>query len=108
MARRPQGVQSFVRVGTGIADAVIKAAPGKLYSVVISWTNGTVDDLIRIHDCATVAEITANNFLFAFRISATVGHFPAKLPDVGLEALNGMVFNLQASGIKLDINIGFD
>lgn len=108
MARRPAGVQSFIRNGTGLADAVIKDAGGKLYSVNLSWTNATADDLLHINDCAAVADITEANRKFSFRFPAATGTFAAVLPAVGKEYLTGLVFNLQASGIKLTADIGFD
>src|SRR3990167_1733059 len=108
MARRPAGVQTFSRNAAGLTDAVIKDTQGKLYSVNLSWTGATADDLIHINDCAAVADITANNRIFTFRVPAATGTFAAVLPAVGKEALNGLVFNIQASGIKLAIDVGFD
>jgi hypothetical protein len=108
MARRPAGVQTFTRNAAGLVDAVIKDAPGKLYSVNLSWTGATADDLIHINDCATVAAITDANRIFTFRVPAATGTFGAVLPAVGKEALVGLVFNLQASGIKLAVDVGFD
>lgn len=109
MAQRPEGVQSFTAVGTAIPDQVIKAKPGILYSVNLSWTGATADDIINIHDCAAVADITAANRIFCFRIQSATGSFPATLPSVGLKGVFGLVLNTQAvAGSKLSIAIGFD
>ena len=108
MASRPQGVQNYTAVGTGLADAVIKSANGKLYSINISFTGATADDLIHIHNCAAVADITTANRIFSYRIPAAVGDFAAVLPVVGLEADLGLVLNIQASGAKWAISVGFD
>lgn len=108
MASRPQGVQSYTAVGTGLADAVIKAANGKLYSVNVSWTGATADDLIHIHNVAAVADITVASRIFSFRIPAATGTFAAVLPVVGLEADTGLVLNIQASAAKVAISVGFD
>ena len=108
MARRPQGTRSWVRNAAGLADAVIKAANGVLYSVNLSWTGATADDIISLHDCATVAEITDANRIFTFRVPAATGTFAAVLPAVGKQFESGLVFNQQASGIKLGVAIGYD
>lgn len=89
-------------------DAVIKAAPGILYGVNLSWTGATADDIVSIHDCATVAEISDANRIFTFRVPTAVGSFPAALPSVGKQATAGLVFNLQASAIKLAVDVSFD
>jgi hypothetical protein len=108
MARRPKGTQSWTRNGASLPDAVIKATPGVLYSVNLSWTGATADDIVSIHECATTAEITAANRIFTFRVPAATGTFPAALPVVGKEASFGLCFNQQASAIKLGIEVGFD
>lgn len=109
MAQRPEGVQAFTAIGTAIADQVIKAYPGILYSVNLSWTGATADDIINIHDCAAVADITAANRIFTFRIQSATGSFSAMLPAVGLKGVVGLVLNTQAAGgTKLSIAIGFD
>lgn len=108
MARRPQGTKSWIKNTSGLPDAVIKAANGVLYSVNLSWTGATADDVVSLHDCATVAEITDANRIFTFRVPTAVGSFPAALPTVGKEFLAGLVFNQQASGIKLGIDVSYD
>ena len=108
MAQRPSGVQSKCVIGAALLDQVIKATPGVLYSVNISWTGATADDLIHIHDCATVAEITAANRIFTFRVTAAAGYFAAVLPVFGKAAASGLVLNIQASAAKFSIDIGFD
>ena len=108
MASRPQGVKSYNAVGTGLADAVVKAANGILYSVNISFTGATADDLIHVHNCAAVADITVANRIFSYRIPAAVGDFAASLPVVGIEADTGLVLNIQASGANWAISVGYD
>lgn len=110
MAGRPQGVQSFELVGTGLADQSIKANPGKLYSVNLSWSGATVDDFFHIHDYAgaDAALGAAAAKVFTFRIPTAAGSFAAVLPAVGKEALVGLWLNLQSSGAKWSIDVGFD
>lgn len=106
MAGRPQGVQSFVVNGTGLADQAIKANPGKLYSVNISWTGANVGDVLHIEDALSADP--ANKKIHSIRMDTAAGSHNPALPAVGLEASIGLWLNLQASGGNFSINIGFD
>lgn len=87
---------------------MIKENPGVLYSVNITWSGASVDDLIHIHDALAVANITANNRIFTFRCPTAAGSFAAVLPAVGKEALIGLVINFQSSGAKWSVDVGYD
>lgn len=105
MARRPQGVQSWVNA-TG-ADQAIKSAPGILYGVNVSWHGQSVGDRIVILDSTDGSGSPAK--LFELIITTAAGHFPASLAEVGKAAAVGLYVNFQVTDdTKIKVSVDYD
>ena len=122
MARRPKGTQVFTfdqaSGGAGLSDQHLKTngdspalgVPGILYSFEIQWSGMTAGSVIHIHDTSLAAGDATATKKYTFMFPTAAGSYAGKLPEVGIEFLNGLWLNAQLSGasIALSISIGFD
>ncbi len=111
MAGRPQGVQNFV--SEGLAPQVIKAAPGILYDITLTYKGASIGDRIVFYDSVDVAGVSVAGVkkVFEYIVPVATDKHSPHLAAVGRQFVKGLVVKLFTGITASDdavVCVGFD